>query len=427
MSSKVKKLSSSMVELVLTAESTVLEATKLQILKGFQKEVSSSGFRKGKVPINLVEKQVDSQLFQREFIDECLNQLFKEAIAEHDLRMLGQPEVKITKFVPYGQLEATITVAVVPPISLPHYKSMKKTKPTAEVEANEVSEVVASIRTRLASKKPVERPAQVDDEVVIDFVGVDSKGAKINGGSGKDYPLRLGSKSFIPGFEEAIVGLKTGEDKTFDVAFPKNYGAKLLAGSKAKFTVTVSKVLEVALPEVDDVFAAKAGPFKTVKELKEDIRKQLAKEKLKQAETKLTNEILEELAEKTKLDLPETLVAEQLEALRADLQKNLTYRSLTMAEFLAQQGLNEADYEEKQLLPSARMRVKLGLMLSEIAKVEAIAVTPEEFEVQLQVLKGQYNDEQMQQQLDNPEARRELMSQMLSSKTVDFLYRTIVN
>jgi len=314
----------------------------------------------------------------------------------------------------------------VPPIELAPYPKMKKKAPKVSVGSKDVEEVIKNLRLRMAEKKVVKREAKDGDEVLIDFVGHDESGKKIEGGSGKDYPLALGTKTFIPGFEDNLVGLKTGDDKTFSIKFPKDYQVKKLASKQAKFTVTVKSVKEVTLPEVDGKFAAKAGPFKTVEELKDDIEKQLTAQKGREAEQQLKNEILEEVAEKSKLELPPSLVEQQIEARKAELKQNLAYRGQTWEQFLAQSDKTEEEYIEEIIRPDSELRVRIGLVLSEIAQKEGIKVTPEEFEVRLQLLKGQYQDEAMQTQLDQPEARRDVLSQMLSEKTVNFLYEKIV-
>lgn len=427
MGSTYKKVSDTKAEFEIVADESVLKDVKKHVLEDFKPEVSAPGFRKGKVPLNIVEKHVDPKHFQREFLDHALTKLYQAALKEHGIRPITQPQVNVTKFAPFKSLEFKVETEVVPPITLAKYSSIKKKKPSVDIKDKDIDEVIENIRLQVAEKKEVKRSAKQGDEVVIDFVGHDDKGEKIKGGSGTDYPLRLGSNTFIPGFEEAIVGLKAGEDKSFDVDFPKDYAVKALAGRKATFTANVKKVSELILPEVDEKFAAKAGPFKSVKELKEDIEKQLREQKEKEAIQRLKNEIVEEVAAKSKLTLPETLVKDQQEAIKKELIQNLTYRGLTWEEFLAQEATDEADYTETKLKPDAEKRVRIGLVLSEIAEKENIQVTPEEFEVQLQLLKGQYQDEQMRAQLDSPETRRELMSQMLSSKTVEYLYQSIAS
>jgi len=427
MSSKVNKVSDTKVELQVVGDLATLQEAKKHVLTMLKTEVSAPGFRKGKVPLNIVEKHVDKAHLEREFLDHAMTHLYQDALKEHKLRPITQPRVDVTKFVPFTTLEFKVETEVVPTITLPKYKTMKKKKPVVKIEEKDVDDVIENIRLRMAEKKEVSRVSKEGDEIVIDFVGLDEKGEKIKGGSGNDYPLRLGSNTFIPGFEKNLLGLKKDEDRTFDLNFPDEYGVKALAGRKATFTANVTKVQEVLLPEVDDAFAIKAGPFKTVKELKEDVKKQLLKQREKDEAQKVKNEIVEEVADKSKLELPEALVENQAEAIKRDMIQNLTYRGQTWDEFLAQEGTTEDVYKTKKLLPDAKLRVRIGLVLSEIAEQEKITVTPEEFEVQVQLLKGQHQDEQMQKQLETPEARREIMSQMLSSKTVEFLYESIAN
>ncbi|HET7630171.1 MAG TPA: trigger factor, partial [Candidatus Saccharimonadales bacterium] len=351
----------------------------------------------------------------------AVNRLYAEAVSQDRLRPVEQPQVAITKFVPFSELELTAEVEVVGDIKLPDYKKIKLAKPTVNVTAKDVDEVIKSLQIRLAEKQPVERAAKLDDEVVIDFKGSDAETDEpIAGGDGTDYPLVLGSNSFIPGFEGELVGLKAGQDKTFPITFPKDYGVAALQNRKVSFAVTVKTVNELTEPKVDDAMAAKVGPFKTLAELKADIKRQVTTERQQEVDRSYESDLLEAIAKKTKVDIPPALVDEEIERQLTQTKQNLMYRGQTWQEFLKSEGKTEEAYRDS-LRPVAELRVTAGLALSDIAEAEGIRVTPDEIAVRLQLLKGQYQDPAMQSELDKPETRRELAQRILSEKTIQQL------
>jgi trigger factor len=416
-----KKLSDTKVQLVLTADAEQLTTIKEETLRHLAHEVRLPGFRQGKAPLGLVEKNVNPASFQTEFLDRAINALYVAALQDKDLRPVAQPDVKIQKFVPFETLEVEVTVEVIGEIKLPDYKKIKLARKAVKVTAKDVTDVLDQLKTREAEKKDVTRASKNGDQTFIDFLGVDAKTKEpISGADGKDYPLLLGSNTFIPGFEENVIGMKADEEKTFTLTFPKDYGVKALQNRKVSFTVNVKKVQEVVEPKLDDAFAAKVGPFKTVDDLKADIKKQLQSEKDYQTEREYTDELLTKITKESKVSIPESLVEEQLERLVSEQKQNLIYRGMTWKEFLESQELTEEKYRE-QLRPDAELRVKAGLVLGEIADAEKIEITPEELEIRIQLLKGQYPDEKMQEELQKPESRREIASRMVSEKTVQKL------
>lgn len=416
-----KDLSETKVQLVLIADKEQLANVKQATLEHLAKDLRLPGFRQGKAPAAVVEKNVNPASMQTEFLDRALNLLYVSAVNEHKLRPVAQPEVKITKFVPFDALEVEVEVEVVGEIKLPDYTKTSLTKKAVTVTAKDVDEVIEQLKKREAEKKDVDRAAKKGDQTVIDFKGVDAKTKDpISGADGKDYPLLLGSNTFIPGFEDNLIGMKPGEEKTFTLTFPKDYGVKALQNRKVAFTVTITKLQELIEPELDDKLAAKVGPFKTVDELKQDIKKQLKSEKDYQNDREFTDELIKSITEKTKAAIPAILIDEQIERLVTEQKQSVLYRGQTWQEFLDAAGLTEEKYRE-QLKSDAELRVKAGLVLGEIAEKEKIVVTPEELEIRMQLLKGQYPDKQMQAELDKPESRREIVSRMVSEKTVDKL------
>lgn len=407
-------------KLTVVADVAELAVIKEHVLKSLAKSQGNiPGFRKGKAPLNLIEKQLDPAVLQSEFLQHAVNDLFIQAIEVEGLRTVSRPEVDVKKFVPYTALEFTADVEVVGKITLPDYKKVKVAKKAVTVTAKEVDDVVESLRTRAAERKEVERASKDGDEITLDFSGVDAKTKEaIPGSEGKEYPLIIGSNTFIPGFEPELIGLKAGDEKTFDIVFPKDYGEKSLQNKKVTFTVKVHKVNEMVSPKLDDAFAATVGPFKTVAELKADIKKQLTADKERNAEQEFENELITKIAEKTQVTLPKVLVDEQINRMEQEEKQNLMYRGQTWQEHLKSEGLTEEEHREKNR-DQAELRVKAGLVLSEIAEAEKLQVTPEELEVQIQILKGQYqSDANMQAELDKPENRRDIASRILTQKTV---------
>lgn len=404
------------VTLLVSGDAVDLAPIKRHVLTHFS-DVRVPGFRPGKAPADMIEKHVNQQALLDEFMEHALNDLFRRAITESKTRPLGQPDVKLKKFVPYTELEFEATVDVFGPVTLPDYKKIKLPKAKVDITAKDVNDVLVSLQKRLAERKAKPGPAQKGDEVTIDFAGSDTEGKPVAGADGKDYPLLLGSNNFIPGFEDNLVGCAAGDTKEFTLTFPKDYGVSALQGKKVTFKVDVKLVSEVIEPKLDDEFAAKIGPFKSLTELKDDIKKQVRAEKQLQADQAYENQLIKTIADKARVDIPEVLIDNQIADMEAQEKQNLAYRGQTWEEHLEQEGITEQQHRDRQR-PDATERVKAGLVLSEVAEREQVEVSPEDVEIRLQILKGQYQDAQMQAELDKPDNRRDIEMRLLTEKTV---------
>jgi trigger factor len=408
-------------KLTITAESSELQAAKQAALGKLSANAKVPGFRAGKAPANMLEKHIDPALLQSEVIDQLIGQLYFEAVQSNNLRPVAQPDVSLSKFVPYTTLEFTAEVDVIGDVTVGDYKKIKVAAKPVQVTDKDVTDVLETLRQRAATKNTVERAAKDGDELLIDFSGNDAKTKEpIQGADGKDYPLVLGSGTFIPGFEAELIGAKPGAVTTFDLTFPADYGAAALQSKEVTFTVTVREVRELALPKADDAFAATVGPFKTLDELKTDIKKQVTAERQREADQQRVNQLLEKITAKSTLAVPDRMIDEEIDRLEEEEKRNLLYRGQTWEEHLAEEGITAEAHREKQREP-ATLRVKSGLVLAEIADKEDIHVSPEELEVRIQLLKGQYQDAAMQAELDKPENRRDIHSRMLTEKTIDKL------
>lgn len=406
------------VKVTIVAEPSELETVKQHVLARLAPNVKVPGFRPGKAPANLIEKNIDPAVMQSEFLDHAINDLYVEVAQREKLRPVGQPNISVTKFVPFITLEFTAEVEAVGDIKVADYKKIKLAPKEASVSADEVKTVLDNLLQRAAQKEEVKRMAGNGDEVTIDFKGSDAKTKQsIEGTDGQAYPLVIGSDSFIPGFENELIGLKTEDSKSFDITFPKDYGAPELQSKKVTFEVKVLTVKELKVPKADDAFAASVGPFKTLSELKADIKKQLTAEKQQEANRTYDNELIQKVAEKSTIDIPKSLVEEEITRIEEDEKRNTAYKGQTWQEHLEAEGVTAEEHRERQR-EGAELRVKAGLVLGEIAEQEQVTVTPEELEIRIQLLKGQYPDPAMQAELDKPENRRDISSRMMTEKTL---------
>jgi trigger factor len=417
-----KRLSDTKVQLNISADEKLLQHTKQTVLKKLAREVRVAGFRPGKVPPAIAEKNVNQSVLQAEFLDAALNELYVNAIQQVKLRPVAKPDISIKKFVPFTTVEFEATLEAVGEITLGDYKKLNLGRNPVKIDAEDVDEVVEVLRTRIAERKAVSRAAKSGDEVVIDFAGSDAKTKEpIAGADGKGYPLILGSDSFIPGFEANVVGMKAGEVKTFDLTFPKDYGVAALQSRNVTFSVTAVTVNEIMKPKLDDDFAAKAGPVKTVAELKADIKQQLEAEKQTQAERDFEGQLLERISENSEVAIPKVLVDEEIDRVELEEKQNLAYRGQTWQEHLGAEGVTAEEHRE-QKRTAAEQHVKAGLILTEIADRENMKVTPEELQIRLQLMKNRYqSDKRMQTELEKPENQRDIANRLLTEKTLEKL------
>lgn len=415
----VKNISDTKVRLTITVESSELEAAEQVALTKLARDIKVSGFRKGKVPASIAAKHVDPAMLQEQTLENALSKAVAEAFISEKLQALERPAVEVKKFVPRQELEFTAEVEVVPPVKLGDYKKLKAKKANVKVEAKEIDDIIERIRGNYVEKVEVKRAAKNGDEVLIDFVGKKDDVA-FDGGSAKNYALKLGDGQFIPGFEEGVVGHKAGDSFDLDLAFPDDYHAKDLAGAKVVFSVTLNTVNELKLPELNDEFAAKCGPFTEMKELRADIEREITAQKEREAEERLKDELVGQLADNSKVSLPEILVEDQIRSIEQDLTQNLMYRGITMDGYLNTQGFKDKDdWVKKEARPAAEKRVKAGLVLAELSKELKIDVSHDELDVQISALKQQYGkDAKIAAQFDDPNVHRDIANRLITDKTI---------
>ena len=422
MKTTVKKLSDTKVCLTITLGADELNAAEQVALTKMARDLKVPGFRKGKVPVSVAAKHVNPMALQEQVLDNALSKAVAEAFMNEKLQALERPSVEVKKFVPNQEVEFTAEATVVPPVKLGDYKKLKAKPQAVKVETKDVDEIIERMQQNFVDKTEVKRAAQEGNEAIIDFVGK-KDGVAFDGGSAKDFALKLGGGQFIPGFEEGVVGHKAGETFDLDLEFPKDYHAENLAGAKVVFSVTLHKVNELRLPELNDEFAAKCGPFTDVKELKADIKREITVQKEREAKEKLKDELVAELADSSKVALPELLIDDQLRSIEQDLMQNLSYRGLTLDSYLKAQGFKDkADWQKKEARPAAEKRVKAGLVLAELSKELGVEVSREELDMQISTFKQQYGkDAKLAARFDDPNVHRDIANRMITDKTIDKL------
>lgn len=421
MKTSVKYLSDTKVAVNVTLGVSELKDAELAALNELGKDIKVPGFRKGKVPVSVVSKNVNPNVLAQKTLESALSKAVADAFISEKLQALDRPEVEVKKFVPGSELEFTAESEVMPKIKIGDYKNLKSTAKKVSVTKKDIAEITDRLKKGFASKKTVQRPAKLTDEVNIDFEGK-KDGIAFDGGKGEKYDLVLGSNSFIPGFEDGIIGKKTGETFDLKLTFPEDYHADNLKGAEVVFTTTINEIKEVVEPELNDELAAKAGPFKTVEELEDDIKREITKQKETEATEKLKDDLVAELVEKSTVPVPDVLLKDQMKLIEQDTNRNLMYRGMSIDDYIKSLKYKDKnDWLENEVRPIAEKRVKAGLLLAELSKVEKIEATENELLEKINQLGKQYPSEDMRKHLKTPEVQRDVANRILTEKTVDRL------
>jgi trigger factor len=423
MKTKVKNISDVKVELTISLGVEELKAAEQVALTKLAKEVKIEGFRKGKAPLEMVAAQVDQNVLGQEVIENALSKAVAEAFLKEKIQAINRPEVDVKKFIPGTELEFTATSEIMPKVELGDYKNLKVKKEKVSVSQKEINETINQILKNFAEKKKVKRAAKEGDEVIIDFLGK-KDGVAFDGGKAEKFPLELGSKSFIPGFEEGLIGKKAGDELSLDLKFPKDYHAKDLAGAKVVFEVKIHEVRENVLPEINEEFLSKLGEFKTKEDFEKQIKEDLKTQKQVEADDKFKDELVKKLAEVSKVPVPEILLEDQKQSIEMDMQQNLMYSGLSLDDYLKRMGKTREEWLENDVKAVAESRVKSGLALAELSKVEKIQSSVDELDARIAQLKEQYgNSKEVVKQLSSDDVRRNLANQILTEKTIDLLVK----
>jgi trigger factor len=397
-------------------DETHLKEIKSEVFDGLRRRVKASGFRPGKAPDMIVERELGSATVQSEFLDHAIEHTYVKAVRELKLSTISSPKITLDKFVPYTQLEYKVTVELMPKVTLADYKSLKVKRPAIKVEPADINRTVEDLRRREAARLDSEQPAKKGDEVNFDFEGTKG-GEPVPGTSAKNQTLQLGSGTFIPGFEDELTGLTKGAEKSFDIRFPKDYHEKSLADEVVTFKIKLNSVTDLVLPELNEDFINKVSPFKNLDELKADIAGRITSEKAESVSRQYEQDVLDKLLKESKFKTPDSLVKQQLDRMQAELNQNLASSGLDIDKYLELTSKTKDDME-KEMRPEAERRVGLAMILTEVAAQEKLAVTAAELDAEIARLKKDYPDPATQTELDNPATREEVYNHLMSSKVI---------
>jgi len=338
------------------------------------------GFRKGKAPRAVVEGMYGKEVFYQDAMDELAPKAFEFGVKEAELRIVGAPSIVDVNVTEESTVAYTFSVSLYPEVTLGQYKGLEAVKESAEVSEEEVDAEVETARKSNARMISVDdREAQMGDTANIDFDGY-LNGERFDGGKAEGYSLELGSKSFVPGFEEQIVGMKVGEEKDLPITFPENYHEDL-AGKEVVFKVKLNSLTMAELPALDDEFAKDVSEFDTLDEYRADVRKNLQTRKDEQVEAKFRSEIMRQACENMTVQIPEVMIDEKVEEAIRNYAANfgITDRSLGLDKLMEMMGLNQ-DIVNASIRPGAESQVKTELLLEAVVKAEDIQVSEEEAE-----------------------------------------------
>lgn len=420
-----EKLKDNKVKLTIEVEAGKLALASDAVYAKLAPTIKVAGFRPGKAPKNIVEKEIGSERYEAEMLDIVLPQTYYEAIMAEKLEVVGSPEVKVLKFVPSDGLTYEATVETMPAVTVPDVSKIQVKRQPVKVEDKEVQDVLDDLAKQLARSEKVDRAAKLGDKVEIDFEGFVG-GVPFEGGKSQNHPLTLGSGQFIPGFEEQLVGMKADEDKEIEVTFPSDYHSETLKGKKATFKVKLHHVEEMIMPEMTDDFATQVGPFKDLSALKADIEKQLLYTKELQERRRVEDEILAKLVEKTKFTAPEALVHQEQHRMLHEAENNLAQQGIGLAQYLEMIKKTQEDLEA-EMKPEAEKRVKVGIVLTQIAKDGKYTATEaevaESITRKVEIYAGEQR-KQAEEYFESHEAKHQIENSVIGQKVLDYLYET---
>lgn len=385
----VEKLEKSMVALTIEISAEEIEAAKEQAFKKNGKRITVPGFRKGKAPRKIIESLYGDGVFFEDALNICYPAAYDKAVEEAGIKPVAPADVNVSDMTDAGAVVLECKVAVEPEVTLGEYKGLSVEKEEAKVLVADVKAELDRMAQRLARTQTVERAAKNGDTVVIDFEGF-TDGVAFEGGKGENYDLKLGSGSFIPGFEDQLVGCKAGEEKDVVVTFPEQYHAPELAGKEATFKCTVHEVKETILPAIDDEFAKDVSESaETLEDLKKEVKERLLAQKADMFERDYEEALLTAVIDGMQAEIPEAMVDAQLNNVMQDFGYRLQMQGMQLEQYAQMNGMDMAQFRGV-FRPQADRQVKVRLALQKIVETEGLDVTAEEIDAKYQELADQY-------------------------------------
>ena len=381
-----EKLEKSRVALTIEASAEEFEAAVNKAYLKMRGKINVPGFRVGKAPRKIIEKMYGEEVFHEEAVNIILPDAYEDAVKEQKLDVVGYPEVELESCTKDGVV-FKCTVAVYPEVKLGQYKGLEAPKAEVKVAAADVNARLKEMADRNSRLVSVERAVKKGDTADIDFEGFDN-GVAFDGGKGENFDLEIGSGSFVPGFEEQLIGMKAGEEKDIDITFPENYAPEL-AGKPVVFHVKVNEVKVKEVPAVDDEFAKDVSEFDTLKELKADIKKKMTAERTEAAQRAFEDVLMAKVAEGVEAEIPHEMVELQAERMMEQFKQQLAAQGIPFDQYLKMTGTTEADFRKQADGPAAE-QVKMDLAVEAIIKAEGLEATDEDVENELKNVAGKY-------------------------------------
>lgn len=421
MSLQVEKLEKNMAKLTIEVDVDTFEKA---VEKAYQKEknkISIPGFRKGKVPRQMVEKMYGKEVFFEEAANIVIPDAYDKALDECEEDIVSSPKIEVTQIEAGKPFVFTAEVALKPEVKLGKYKGVKVDKIETAVTDEEIDAEINKERENSARNITVEdRPVKDGDMTTLDFEGfVD--GEAFEGGKGENYPLTIGSGAFIPGFEEQLIGAKIGEETEVKVTFPEDYQAEHLQGKEAVFKCTVKEIREKELPELNDEFASDVSEFETLAEYREDVKKNLEEKKVKDAKNEKEDAAVKAAVEASEMEIPEAMLETQQKQMVDEFAQRITMQGLSMEQYFQLTGTS---YEQmvEQVKPQAEERIRSRLVLEAVAKAENLEVSDEEYEEELKTMADVYQMElEKVKELMGEREKKSITQDLLVRKAAEFI------
>lgn len=409
------------VKLTFNIEAEKFEEAMKKVYVKTAKYFSIPGFRKGKAPMQLVERQYGSAIFYEDAFNELVPDIYDEAIKENKVEAVSKPSIDIVQMEKGKELIFTATVETKPEVELGKYKGIEIKKIEYNTSDEEIEHELGHMAERNARLVTVEdRPVEKGDITTIDFEGT-IDGVAFEGGKAENHELEIGSNTFIAGFEDQIIGMKLEEEKDVKVKFPDDYFAKDLAGKDAVFKVKLHEIKKKELPKIDDEFAKDASEFDTLSELKNSIKEKLDTENANKEKYETEQEAIKVVCDNTKIDIPNGMIELEIDNMMRDMETRLSYQGLKLSQYLQMMNKTEEDVRSN-FRNQAEESVKSRLVLEAIVKAENIEATPEEISEKLKELAKQYGRKE-EELLENTQLSEYVSENIKTEKAIDFIVK----
>ena len=421
MSLKVEKLEHNMAKITVTVPASEVASAVTKVYQRQKKSIAVPGFRKGKVPLQMVEKMYGKGVFLEDAANELINDSWPKAYDECGEEIVSAPKINVIQLERESDFIYEAEVALKPGVELGKYKGVKIEKIDLDVTDAEIDEVIDRERRNNAREITIEdRAVQDKDKVTIDFEGF-TDGVAFEGGKGEDYELVIGSHSFIDTFEEQLIGKNIGEDVEVNVTFPENYQAEELAGKPALFKVKIKGIKMDELPEADDEFASEVSEYDTMAEYRDSVKKEIAERKEKQAADKREQAAIEAVIADSRMDIPEAMIETTQRQMMDEFAQRIQSQGLTMDQYKQFTGADETMLIE-QIRPQAELRIKSRLILEAVVEAEKIEATDEDFNKEVERIAEMYKMEaDKAADMIGEEGKKEILKDLAVTKAAEFI------